>query len=385
MKNPKNVRLRENAAAWAERGRRFLAPGGGRLRVFRLALLLSAVAAVYWLLLASDRYVSEAHVIIQRTGTGGQAVDVSSVLGTPSGSFADQLLLRDHLLSVDMLLALDEKLDLRAHYSDWRRDPLSRMWFEDSSLESFAEHFRSRVSVDFDEYTGVLVIRAQAYDPGTAQSISALMVEEGERHMNAMAHELAREQVGFLERRVEELGTRLATARSAVIAFQNENSLASPQGVTTAVESNIARLEGQLTELLTRKATLLGYLVPDSPSVKEIDFQISATRKQIENEQRRLASPEGNTLNTTLDRFQQLEKQALFAEDVYKAALVALEQGQVEATRTLRKVSVLQAPTLPEASREPRRLHNSVVFLLLSFLVAGILNLIALIIRDHTD
>lgn len=385
MKNPKNVRLRENAAAWAERGRRFLAPAGGRLRVFRLALLLSALAAVYWLLLASDRYVSEAHVIIQRTGTGGQALDVSSVLGTPSGSFADQLLLRDHLLSVDMLLALDAKLDLRSHYSDWRRDPLSRMWFQDSSLESFAEHFRSRVSVEFDEYTGVLVVRAQAYDPETAHAISSLMVEEGERHMNAMAHELAREQVGFLERRVEELAARLATARSAVIAFQNENSLASPQGIATAVESNITRLESQLTDLQTQRATLLGYLVPASPSVKEIDFQIAATRKQIENERRRLASPEGNTLNTTLDRFQQLEKQALFAEDVYKAALVALEQGQVEATRTLRKVSVLQSPTRPEASREPRRLHNTVVFLLVSLLVAGILNLIAVIIRDHRD
>ncbi|MFM7786477.1 MAG: chain-length determining protein, partial [Gammaproteobacteria bacterium] len=341
--------------------------------------LLSALAAVYWLLLASDRYVSEAHVIIQRTGTGGQALDVSSVLGTPSGSFADQLLLRDHLLSVDMLLALDAKLDLRSHYSDWRRDPLSRMWFRDSSLESFAEHFRSRVSVEFDEYTGVLVVRAQAYQPETAHAISSLMVEEGERHMNAMAHELAREQVGFLERRVEELAARLATARSAVIAFQNENSLASPQGIATAVVSNITRLESQLTDLQTQRATLLGYLVPASPSVKEIDFQIAATRKQIENERRRLASPEGNTLNTTLDRFQQLEKQALFAEDVYKAALVALEQGQVEATRTLRKVSVLQSPTRPEASREPRRLHNTVVFLLVSFLVAGILNLIAVI------
>ncbi|MFM7274119.1 MAG: chain-length determining protein, partial [Gammaproteobacteria bacterium] len=173
--------------------------------------------------------------------------------------------------------------------------------------------------------------------------------------------------------------------RSAVIAFQNENSLASPQGIATAVESNITRLESQLTDLQTQRATLLGYLVPASPSVKEIDFQIAATRKQIENERRRLASPEGNTLNTTLDRFQQLEKQALFAEDVYKAALVALEQGQVEATRTLRKVSVLQSPTRPEASREPRRLHNTVVFLLVSFLVAGILNLIAVIIRDHRD
>jgi capsular polysaccharide transport system permease protein len=337
-------------------------------------------------LIASDRYVSEAHVIIQRTEiSGAEASGLSGMLGMASGTFADQLLLRDHLLSVDMLRTLDARLDLRDHFSDWRRDPLSRMWFRDSSIESLEDHFEDRVSVDFDEYTGVLLIRAQAYDPETAQAITTLMVEQGERHMNAIARELAREQVGFLERRVEDLSERLAKARAEVLAFQNTNSLASPQGVAGAVESNISRLEGSLADLQTRRSAMLGYLMPSSPSVKEIDFQIAATRKQIERERRRLAAPEGNTLNTTLEQFQQLEKRAQFAEDIYKSALVALEQGQVEATRTLRQVSVLQSPSLPEASREPRRLYNTFVFLLVSLLLAGISNLIAVIIRDHRD
>jgi capsular polysaccharide transport system permease protein len=76
-----------------------------RRKIIAAALIASVAAAVYWLAIASDRYVSEAHVIIQRTDLpGGQQVDFSSLLGgAGGGSRTDQLLLRDYLLSVDML------------------------------------------------------------------------------------------------------------------------------------------------------------------------------------------------------------------------------------------------------------------------------------------
>ena len=44
---------------------------------------------------------------------------------------------------------------------------------------------------------------------------------------------------------------------------------------------------------------------------------------------------------------------AEFAQDVYKTALIALEKGRIEATRTLKKVSVLQAPTVGLAPWSP--------------------------------
>ncbi|MBK6289075.1 MAG: chain-length determining protein [Gammaproteobacteria bacterium] len=362
------------------------APADLQRNIFAGALLLSLLAAFYWLLIASDRYVSEAHIIIQRTDlVSGQTVDFSGLLGNVGGNTADQLLLRDHLLSLDMLRALDEKLDLRAHYSNWRRDPLSRMWFEDTPIEKFQDYFLGRVNVDFDEYTGVLVIKAQAYDPDTAHAIAALMVEEGERHMNAMAHELANEQVAFLERQVAAMSKRAMKARQAVLAFQNSNSLASPAAAAQTLEGIIARLESQLTDLQTRRGAMLGYLVSDSPSITEIDLEIGATRDQIAREQAKLASPDGNTLNRTIEEFQRIEADAGFADDVYKTSLVALEKGRIEATRTLKKVSVLQKPSQPEYPLQPRRIYNAIVFLLVSLLLAGVLNLVAVIIRDHRD
>lgn len=70
---------------------------------------------------------------------------------------------------------------------------------------------------------------------------------------------------------------------------------------------------------------------------------------------------------------------------MYKTALAALERGRVEATRTIKKVSVLQTPTLPEYPLEPRRWYNTLVFFLVAMLLAGVVHLVAAIVRDHTD
>jgi capsular polysaccharide transport system permease protein len=358
-----------------------------RRPMFALALAASALASVYWCVVASDRYTSQATVIIQRTDLGAKsALDVSSLLaGSGGADRSDQLLLRNYMLSVDMLDKLDAALHLRAHYSDRSRDPLSRMWSDDIASEQFHEYFLSRVSVDFDEYAGVLVVKAQAFDPRTAQAIARTMVAEGERTMNAMAHALARDQVGFVERQVAELATRYRQTRQAVLRFQNDKGLVSPQDSAAHLAAAVNALEGKRTELQTQRTALLGYLAPQAPGVVELDTQIAAIDKQIAREQARLAAPAGKTLNGTVEEFQRLELEAGFAQDVYKTALVALERGRVEATRNLKKVTLLQKPTLPEYPVEPRRFYNTLVFILIALLLAGVAHLLAAIIRDHKD
>lgn len=384
LKNTPVARLLAGLAAWWQG---WLAPRLARQRTFRAAFVACLLAVVYWGLVASDRYVSEARIIIQRTDlAGGQSMDFGSLLtGVGGGTRTDQLLLRDHLLSVDMLTKLDRALKLREHFSDVHRDPLSRLWSKDVTIERLHGHFRSRVSVEFDEYAGVLVIKAQGYTPEMAQAITTQMVREGERYMNDMAHQLAREQVGFLEQQVIAMGERATQARQALIALQNAKGMVSPQATAESLAQLVNQMEGQLTELRARRAALSGYLAPGAPGMVEIDLQIAAVEQQMAREKSRLASPRGKTLNSTVEEFQRAEMNVQFATDVYKTALVALEKGRVEATRTLKKISVLQSPTRPEYPLEPRRLYNILVFVLVTILLAGIVHLMAAIIRDHKD
>jgi len=127
--------------------------------IYTSALLAIAAALFYWGIWASDRYVSEAQIVVQRTDlAGGQQIDFASMLGGVIGvNPTDQLLLRAYLLSVDMLKKLDAKLDLRSHYSDSSHDLLSRMWFRDAPMEWFHRYYLSRVSVDFDDTANTLI------------------------------------------------------------------------------------------------------------------------------------------------------------------------------------------------------------------------------------
>lgn len=358
-----------------------------RMKALAVALCASLLAAFYWGIIASDRYVSEAHVLIQRTDmAASQALDFGSLLAGGDGiSRADQMLLRDRLLSVDMLLQLDKDLNLREHYSSHDHDILSRMFFHDASLEFFHKHFLSRISVEYDEYAGVLVIQAQAYDAEMARKITSALVHEGERYMNTLGHQLAQEQVNFLEKQVKERGEHALNARQRVLSFQNAKGLISPQSAAENLAGVVNKLEEQLTELSARKTALLGYLAPTAPAVVEVDLQIQAVEKQIKTEKARLTSAKGQSLNKTVEEYQRLELEAQFQQDAYKSALVALEKGRVEATRTLKKVLVLQSPSMPEYPMRPRRLYNIATFILGALLLAGLVQLLASIVRDHRD
>lgn len=49
-------------------------------------------------------------------------------------------------------------------------------------------------------------------------------------------------------------------------------------------------------------------------------------------------------MNRTAEAYAQLELQAQFALDMYKTAITALEQGRLEATRTLKKFLCCSSP-----------------------------------------
>jgi len=250
-------------------------------------LIACGLAVLYWGVLASDRYVSEARIMIPKSEVAGSpSLDLGSLLTSAiGGGRSDQLLLRDYLLSVDNLKRLDKALDLRGHFSDTQHDILSRMWSKDVPQEWFYHYFMSRVSIDYDDYAGVLVIRAQAYDPKMAHAIDAMLVDEAERY-------------------------------------------------------------AQMQDLKARRSLFLRYLSPQAPAIQDLDFQIAATEKRIAEEHSRPAEP---------------------------GSLVPS------------KLSVYQAPTVPEYPVQPHRIYNIVIFVLVALVIAGIVRLLAAIVREHKD
>jgi len=355
--------------------------------LIRLTLFTALLATAYWLLLASDRYVSEANVVIRKTDSiSAPTFDVSMLISGSGGvNRSDQLLLREYLLSVDMLKKLDAKFDLRSHYSDSKRDIVSRMWSKDASMERFHLHYMSRVNVDYDDFAGVLRVKVQAYDAKISQAISSMLVQEGERYMNQLGHELAEAQVSFLINQVNLAQLRFQQASQALLSFQNKKGLLSPQATAEGINTIIAGLETQRAQFQTQLASLPKTLDRDHPNIVMLKQSLAAVDRQINREKAKLTTSSDKTLNVSIEEFQRLQMEVDFTQDLYKSALIALEKGRIDATRMLEKVSVLQTPTLPEYPMEPRRIYNTIATLLIAFIFAGILRLLEGIVRDHVD
>lgn len=343
-------------------------------------------ASVYWGLIASDRYVAEMHVVVERTDSvaSGPTDGLLSAL-SGSGESRDLLLFKDRLLSVDMMRRLDAKLHLREHFSDSRHDFLSRLWDRNASDERFYQYYLSRVTVTYDDYSGMLVVRAQAYTPQLAQTFARTLVSEGEKDMNESDNQLAQEQVSFIEKELVAIRERMTEARQTLLEFQNRNGLVSPTATLESVSQVVARLEAESADLTAKKHAMEGYLTPNAPDMVQIDTQVAAIQRQIATEQGRLASRKGAPLNALAEKQERLQAEAIFMEDVYKTALSALEKARVESTRKIKSVSILQSANLPQDSMEPRRLYSIIVFAVVSVMVAGVIFLLGAIIRDHRD
>ncbi|OGA74829.1 MAG: hypothetical protein A3G81_16905 [Betaproteobacteria bacterium RIFCSPLOWO2_12_FULL_65_14] len=353
---------------------------------WRIAVALMIVFTLYWGAFAARRYVSEAHIVVENLqAPTNNGMDLSSFLTGGSRDSKDLLLLRDYLRSADMLKKLYTELDLRSHYSD-SYDVFSRLLYRDIPAEWFLRHYRQRLTVDHEESAGMLVIKAQAYKPEVAQAIASLLVREGDRFMNERAQGLAREQVSFAEREVATAGKRMAQARQQLLGFQNAKGLVSPTATVENISAVVGRLEGELSDLQARRGALQAYLAPTAAELVQLNAEVNAVEKQLKTQRARLASSNGKpTLNRVAEEYDRLALEAGFHQDVYKTALGALERSRIDATRTLKKVSVLQTPTLPEYSEEPGRLYNVVMYLLATLLITGILHLLMAIIREHRD
>ncbi len=355
-----------------------------RQHPYWLVFILAVLAyGSYQGLIASDRYLSNAYIVLDSPRVAPPSLDFGAILSGTSGS-GDLLLLREYLLSTDMLRQLDEQLDLRQHYSS-QGDYFSRLRRADVPIETFHAYYLRRVEIKLDEYSNVLRIRAQAFEPEIAHAITITLLRAGETHMNAMGQRLATEQVHFIEQQVAVLAERVSETREALLTYQNKHGLISPRAAVESLSAVVAQLESELALAQARRAALASSQSHSSSEMIRLQAQINALQKQIEKERARMATQAGDALNRITIEYETLELQAQFAQELYSSALAVLENTRVEAARQLKQISVLQAPTLPEYSTQPRRLYNTTVFTLLALLAAIIAHLLVLIIRDHKD
>lgn len=355
-----------------------------KLGSFMWVVACFAIAVLYFGVIASDRYVSRAELVIKQADQIKMLPDALSMLGIGGSNHEDVLLVQDYLKSPDLLNKLDRELGLKAHYQSHKVDYFSRLP-DDVSREKFIEYYRNHLTLRLDDISGVLTIELQAFDPAYGQRVVGLMLKESEGFINKLGHQVALEQLAFVEKEVNRAYQRVQDEKAKVLDFQNSHNLISPESTSTARLGVVSQIEGELARQQALLKQLQSYMKETAPGVISVKARVDALTEQLEQEKAKLTGTDKDAMNEVTARYMDVQTQATLAADLYKSGLISLEQARVEAYRKLKHLLVVSQPTLAQDAEYPRRLYNLATIAVILCLLYGLIIMSLATLREHQD
>ena len=360
-----------------------------RMRALPWPFLLVVVAptllaAIYFLLIASPRYVSEARFIVRAPNQAQPSALGVTLQGAGLAPAAtDAFAVHDYIRSRDGLAELNRRHDVARMLGGRGGDIFSRYprpW-ESRSLEGQHKGFQRFVSVGYDSTTGISTLRVEAFRPEDAQAMAEGLLQGGEGLVNRLNRRAAADAVAEAERAQIEAQTALATAQSRLTAFRNRERFIDPQRAATESAQLIGQLSATVAGLRAERAQLAAE-APQSPQLPSLDNRIAAYEAQIAAERAKVAGNAGS-LAPRVGVYEDLVLARELADRQASEADAALIEARQDARRQRLYLERIVNPGRPDQAMEPRRWLSILTVLITMLLVYGIGWLVWAGVREH--
>lgn len=317
------------------------------------------LAAVYFGLIASDRYESEARFVVRTPALAAANAALTNLFqGTTAVTRGgdDSFVVRDFLESRDAMRYLEMDAGLRQAMAHDRADFLWRYpnFFTSKTQEGFHWHYRRLMSVNFDSTTGVSTLRVQAFTPSDAFRLTSALLEAAESLVNRLNERARRDTIAFAEAEVDRMGLRAAAARKNLVEFREREALIDPSHATLAVLETIARLSQEVAQVNVQLRELLS-ASPRGPQIAALRTRQAALEAQIAAE-RQLLAGDAASIAPRIAEYERLMLEREFSERALVAALTAVEVARLEAQRQHVYVERVASPSLPDYPAYPLRI-----------------------------
>ena len=345
-----------------------------------VVVLPTLLVAIYYLLIAAPRYVSESRFVVRaaadsRPQATGLGLALQGVGLTASND--DYITSRDGVDALEARFNFAELLHPRGLdvFNGWPR------FWEGRSAESLEKGLNRLVTVGHDASTGISVLRVEAFDPRAAQQINEAMLRNGEGLVNRLNDRQAQDAVSQARLATSEARTRLASTQQQLTAFRNREQFVDP-------ESSASQGAGLISSLLTTVANLraeraqIAAEAPASPQLAAIDSRINAFERQIEAERAKLAGA-SDSLASKLGTYEELVAQRELASEELAQATAAQISAEQEARRQKLYLERIVNPSLPEKATAPNRWRAILTVFVSLLLVYAIGWLIWTGVREH--
>lgn len=363
---------------------------GGLLSSFVLMVLVPTIAAgLYYGVVASDVYVSEAKFAVRGSGeklpsSSSAALAMFSSLSSMNSN-QEAYVLANYIQSTPLIEKMEKQVGVRDIFARAEVDYLSRL-SADVPAERLRRYWEKMVAASIDNLSGVLNLEVRAFRPQDALAIAQAILVESEKLVNDISRRKRTDTVAFAREEVARAEKRLKDARVAIEEFRNASGTLDPVKSAEATSRLLIALRTQKMEFENEIATARRTLSESSPSVQILSSRLKATSDQIATIESQLTSKgEGgdNPASRKLARYEGLELEREFAEKVYILTLAALERSRIEADRQQLYLVTFVPPGLAERSLLPNRPAATAVVFACAIAIWSVLSLLVAAVRDH--
>lgn len=344
-----------------------------------LAVLLpTLLCAVYYVVFASDIYVSETRFAVRTLG-GGDKKDSGGIV--VQAIISDTLGVTDYLRSLDAMHAVDAKHDLRKSYQDPAADVLSRL-SKTATQEQMLDYYRNRLEISVDNLSGIITLKVQAFRPEAAKQIAGTLVDLSEGLVNEFSKRVTADYRELAGVDIQVAEKELEQARLNITRYREEQRTLDTSEASKSVMEIVSRMKADLAKVEADMRANAAFLRADNPRMFALRTQAAALRDQIDRESTRIGSDQ-DKLAAVVGEFERLQITREFAEKRYGLALQAAEMARAEAQRQHSYLVQIVRPQVAEQALYPRRLLIIATVFVASLMIVAIGSLVVVGIRDH--
>lgn len=345
------------------------------------------IAAVYFLLIASPRYVSEAQFVVRAPNANSQPSALGMALqgvGIPTAQ-ADAFAVHEYIKSRDGLKDIQAAHNVARMLGRNGVDFFSRYprFWESRSEEGLHKGFQRFVVVGYDSTTGISTLRVEAFTAKDASVIAEGLLQGGERLVNRMNERASLDSVAYARNAQARARTRLEDAQARLADFRNQERFLDPELSAKEGSEVMGRLRGAVAELQAQRAQIVSE-APNSPQLAALDARIAGYDAQIAAERSKLAGSAGS-LAAKVGVYEQRLMQQELADKEFAQATASLVIAEQDAQRQKLYLDLVVRPNTPDEPQMPQRWLSVLTVLLTSLLAYGIGWLAWAGLREHAQ
>lgn len=342
------------------------------------------LAVVYFGLIASDIFISEATFLVRSSSRSGGS-NLSMMLQSESMSRAadETYAVAEYMLSRDAASELAKSANLKAIMARDEADMFSRYpsFIGKDTQEQFYRAYRRMVDVVTDGGSGISTLTVRAYRPEDASQLAQALLGITEKFVNRLNVRSNEDAVKFSESMVKEAQARLADVETRLADYRNTQLVVDPEKEST---QSLAMLGKMATEISRLEATLSQQraMTPDSPANAPLTERIAAYRAEML-KQRNAVVGGSNSIASKLQGYELLVVERELAAKALAAATTFLESARQEAQSQRIYLQTISEPNVPDQALQPKRLLGIFAVMIMALCVYWIVRSLVANTMEH--